>query len=87
MFIARTSGSVDWLFTDEDCGFSDLLAKVDTINGAAQKVILFLLSSWIYRKKGMVDYNFFKYSLYPSSLSSISLKTSFINGRAKSLPG
>jgi len=59
MVIARISGCVDWLFTDEDCGFTDLLAKVDTINGAAQKVLLFLLSSWIYRKKGMVDYNFF----------------------------
>ncbi|KAF5422793.1 MAG: hypothetical protein C5S45_01850 [Candidatus Methanocomedens sp.] len=87
MVIARTSGSMNWLFTEQDYGYTDLLAKVDTINGAVQKVLLFLLSSWIYRIKGMVDYNFFKYSLYPSSLSSISLKTSFINGRAKSLPG
>jgi len=78
---------MNWLFTEQDYGYTDLLAKVDTINGAVQKVLLFLLSSWIYRIKGMVDYNFFKYSLYPSSLSSISLKTSFINGRAKSLPG
>jgi len=52
--ITKTSSSVDWLFTEQDYGYTDLLTKVDTINGVAQKVILFLLSSWIYRKKGMV---------------------------------
>jgi hypothetical protein len=35
MVIASPSGSVDWLFTDQDYGYTDLLANVDTINGAA----------------------------------------------------
>lgn len=30
-YIARTSGSVDWLFTDQDYGYTDFLAGVDTI--------------------------------------------------------
>ncbi len=30
-YIARTSGAVDWLFTDQDYGYADFLAGVDTI--------------------------------------------------------
>ena len=30
-FIARTSGEVDWLFTDQDYGYADFLAGVDTV--------------------------------------------------------
>lgn len=30
-YIARTSGAVDWLFTDQDCGYADFLAGVDTV--------------------------------------------------------
>ncbi len=30
-YIARTSGEVDWLFTDQDYGYADFLAGVDTI--------------------------------------------------------
>ncbi|PSB24567.1 dihydrofolate reductase family protein [Stenomitos frigidus] len=30
-YIARPSGEVDWLFTDQDYGYTDFLAGVDTI--------------------------------------------------------
>jgi dihydrofolate reductase len=30
-YIARTSGAVDWLFTNQDYGYADFLAGVDTI--------------------------------------------------------
>ena len=30
-YIARTSGEVDWLFTDQDYGYTDFLASVDTV--------------------------------------------------------
>ena len=30
-YIARTSGEVDWLFTDQDYGYTDFLAGVDTL--------------------------------------------------------
>ncbi len=30
-YIARTSGAVDWLFTDQDYGYADFLTGVDTI--------------------------------------------------------
>jgi dihydrofolate reductase len=30
-YIAKTSGAVDWLFTDQDYGYADFLAGVDTI--------------------------------------------------------
>ncbi|MGA7934907.1 MAG: dihydrofolate reductase family protein [Kovacikia sp.] len=30
-YIARPSGEVDWLFTDQDYGYSDFLAEVDTV--------------------------------------------------------
>ncbi|MCX9012182.1 MAG: dihydrofolate reductase family protein [Candidatus Methanoperedens sp.] len=30
-YIARTSGDVDWLFTDQDYGYADFLAGVDTV--------------------------------------------------------
>lgn len=30
-YIARTSGEVDWLFTDQDYGYADFLAGVDTV--------------------------------------------------------
>jgi dihydrofolate reductase len=30
-YIARTSGEVDWLFTDQDYGYTNFLAGVDTI--------------------------------------------------------
>ena len=30
-YIARISGSVDWLFTDQDYGYTDFFEKVDTI--------------------------------------------------------
>jgi dihydrofolate reductase len=30
-YIARNSGEVDWLFTDQDYGYTDFLAGVDTI--------------------------------------------------------
>jgi dihydrofolate reductase len=30
-YIARTSGEVDWLFTDQDYGYSDFSAKIDTV--------------------------------------------------------
>ena len=30
-YIARTSGEVDWLFTDQDYGYTDFFAKIDTL--------------------------------------------------------
>lgn len=30
-YIAKTSGDVDWLFTDQDYGYADFFANVDTI--------------------------------------------------------
>jgi len=30
-YIARSSGEVDWLFTDQDYGYADFLAGVDTV--------------------------------------------------------
>lgn len=30
-FIARQDGSIDWLFTDADYGYSDFLKSVDTV--------------------------------------------------------
>ena len=30
-YIARTSGEVDWLFTDQDYGYSKFFAQVDTV--------------------------------------------------------
>ncbi len=30
-YIARTSGDVDWLFTDQDYGYTDFFARVDTV--------------------------------------------------------
>lgn len=30
-YIARPSGEVDWLFTDQDYGYTDFLANVDTV--------------------------------------------------------
>ena len=30
-YIARTSGSVDWLFTDQDYGYTDFLANIETV--------------------------------------------------------
>jgi dihydrofolate reductase len=30
-YIARTSGSVDWLFTDQDYGYADFFASIDTV--------------------------------------------------------
>lgn len=30
-YIARTSGEVDWLFTDDDYGYTEFLATVDTV--------------------------------------------------------
>lgn len=30
-YIAKTSGSVDWLFTDQDYGYTDFFANIDTI--------------------------------------------------------
>jgi dihydrofolate reductase len=30
-YIATTSGGVDWLFTDQDYGYKDFLASIDTV--------------------------------------------------------
>ena len=30
-YIARSDGSVDWLFTDQDYGYTGFLASVDTV--------------------------------------------------------
>lgn len=30
-YIARTSGEVDWLFTDQDYGYTDFFAQIDTV--------------------------------------------------------
>jgi dihydrofolate reductase len=30
-YIARTSGEVDWLFTDSDYGYSEFFAQIDTV--------------------------------------------------------
>ena len=30
-YIARTDDSVDWLFTDDDCGYSDFISSIDTL--------------------------------------------------------
>lgn len=30
-FIAKTDGSVDWLFTDNDYGYNEFFASVDTV--------------------------------------------------------
>ncbi|MBD2185163.1 dihydrofolate reductase [Planktothrix sp. FACHB-1355] len=43
-YIARTSGDVDWLFTDADYGYTEFLAQVDTIlmgNKTYQQVLGF----------------------------------------------
>lgn len=30
-YIARTSGAVDWLLTDQDYGYTEFFAQVDTV--------------------------------------------------------
>lgn len=43
-YIARTSGEVDWLFTDQDYGYTEFLAQIDTIimgNKTYQQVLGF----------------------------------------------
>lgn len=30
-YIARTSGAIDWLFTDQDYGYSEFFAQIDTV--------------------------------------------------------
>jgi dihydrofolate reductase len=30
-YIARTSGEVDWLFTDQDYGYTEFIAQIDTL--------------------------------------------------------
>jgi dihydrofolate reductase len=43
-YIARTSGDVDWLFTDQDYGYTEFLAEVDTVimgNKTYQQVLSF----------------------------------------------
>jgi len=30
-YVARASGAVDWLFTDQDYGYTEFLANVDTV--------------------------------------------------------
>lgn len=43
-YIARESGEIDWLFTDQDYGYTEFLAKVDTIimgNKTYQQVLGF----------------------------------------------
>jgi dihydrofolate reductase len=43
-YIARTSGEIDWLFTDQDYGYTDFLAQVDTLimgNKTYQQIIEF----------------------------------------------
>lgn len=51
MVIARISGSVDWLFTEQDCGYTDFLAKVDTINGSAKGSIILIIILDIQKKR------------------------------------
>ncbi|HAG84874.1 MAG TPA: dihydrofolate reductase [Cyanobacteria bacterium UBA12227] len=43
-YIARTSGEVDWLFTDSDYGYTDFFAQIDTVlmgNKTYQQLLTF----------------------------------------------
>ncbi len=51
MVIARISGSVNWLFIEQDYGYTDLLAKVDTINGSAKGSIILIIILDIQKKR------------------------------------
>ncbi len=55
-YIARTSGEVDWLFTDQDYGYTDFFAAIDTVimgNKTYQQILGF--GEYPYRgKKGFV---------------------------------
>lgn len=55
-YIARTSGNVDWLFTDQDYGYTDFFAQIDTLimgNKTYQQALSF--GEYPYKgKKGFV---------------------------------
>jgi dihydrofolate reductase len=43
-YIARTSGEVDWLFTDQDYGYTEFFAQIDTVimgNRTYQQILSF----------------------------------------------
>ncbi len=55
-YIARTSGDIDWLFTDQDYGYTEFLAEIDTVvmgNKTYQQILGF--GEYPYKgKKGFV---------------------------------
>jgi dihydrofolate reductase len=62
-YIARTSGDIDWLFTDQDYGYSEFFASVDTVI-MGRKTYEQVLTFGEYPYKGMKSYVFTKNPLF-----------------------
>lgn len=62
-YIARTSGDIDWLFTDQDYGLSEFFASVDTVL-MGRKTYEQVLTFGEYPYKGAKSYFFTKNPLF-----------------------
>ncbi|MBD2538157.1 dihydrofolate reductase family protein [Coleofasciculus sp. FACHB-SPT36] len=64
-YIARQSGDIDWLFTDQDYGYSEFFASVDTLL-MGRKTYEQVLTFGEYPYKGVKSYVFTKNPLFPA---------------------
>ncbi len=62
-YIARPSGDIDWLFTDEDYGYSEFFASVDTVL-MGRKTYEQVLTFGEYPYEGVKSYVFTKNPLF-----------------------
>ncbi|MGB7439717.1 MAG: dihydrofolate reductase family protein [Coleofasciculaceae cyanobacterium] len=62
-YIASTTGEVDWLFTDQDYGYSDFFATIDTVL-IGRKTYEQVLSFGEYPYQGVKSYLFTRNSLF-----------------------
>ena len=64
-YIARQSGEIDWLFTDQDYGYSEFFASVDTLL-MGRKTYEQVLTFGEYPYKGVKSYVFTRNPLFPA---------------------
>ncbi|MFE1744763.1 dihydrofolate reductase family protein [Coleofasciculus sp. H7-2] len=64
-YIARQSGDIDWLFTDQDYGYSEFFASVDTVL-MGRKTYEQVLTFGEYPYKGVKSYVFTRNPLFPA---------------------
>ncbi|MBD2085962.1 dihydrofolate reductase family protein [Trichocoleus sp. ST-U3] len=64
-YIARQSGDIDWLFTDQDYSYSEFFASVDTLL-MGRKTYEQVLTFGEYPYKGVKSYVFTKNPLFPA---------------------